>query len=119
MNKKAIASALAVGLASTASAQLKGSDTLFDMTVHMIDLCADGVINGTGIPGLTYDGGGSTGGENALVAGTQVVSPMSRFIGGNSTSGVCGSTTAPGSVATRQGYVSALDALGIFSSTLR
>ncbi|MFT3923001.1 MAG: hypothetical protein QM778_10735 [Myxococcales bacterium] len=106
MNKKAIASALALGLASTASAQLKlkGSDTLFEMTQEMLTLCQ---ISPTD---LTYDGGGSSGGQSAMAAGTQRVAPMSRFINAAGCTGA-----GPGDTTTRSGYAHSLDAIGLFS----
>ncbi len=78
--KKGLAGAtflvLGVGGATNAFAQLqlRGSDTLEDVTKDAL-----------GVAGLTtaitYLGGGSGAGEAAMVGGTQAISPMSREIG--------------------------------------
>jgi hypothetical protein len=103
---KLIAATLGLALiASSASAQnrsLKGSDTLFEMTQEMFDLCQIQPGN------MIYVGGGSGGGEDALKAQQQQVAPMSRFLN----AAACGST---GVLSHGQGYVAALDAIGVLS----
>jgi len=67
---------LAVGVfgARQASAQaLAGSDTLEDVTENVITNCPAAV-------GVTYVGGGSTAGQNAMVSGSQHVASMSRAL---------------------------------------
>jgi ABC-type phosphate transport system substrate-binding protein len=67
-----IASVLLLGAgASHAGAQVAGSDTLFEVSTDIFAACGES-------PALTYVGGGSGTGENALVAGTQELAPMSR-----------------------------------------
>src|SRR5450432_1664378 len=75
--------ALGAGALSVHALDLQGSDTLKKLTVQVVAACpgAAGVIN--------YVGGGSGAGENAMIAGTQAVSPMSRFLAGTAASGVC------------------------------
>lgn len=103
---KLIAATLGLGLvASTASAQnrsLRGSDTLFEMTQEMLELCEIDPGN------MVYIGGGSSGGEDNLEAQTQQISPMSRFLDATA----CGRT---GTLANGQGYATALDALGVLA----
>jgi len=67
---------LGLGAATNAAAQLqlRGSDTLEEVTKDAITAAGLGAQ-------ITYLGGGSGAGENAMVAGTQHVSPMSREIG--------------------------------------
>lgn len=78
--KKGLAGAtflvLGIGGASNAFAQLqlRGSDTLEDVTKDAVS--AAGLT-----ASITYVGGGSGAGENAMVGGTQVIAPMSREIG--------------------------------------
>ncbi len=75
--------ALGAGALSVHALDLKGSDTLKKLTVQVVAACngATGAIN--------YIGGGSGAGENAMIAGAQAVSPMSRFLAGTVASGVC------------------------------
>ncbi len=79
--------ALGAGALGVHAFDLKGSDTLKKLTVQVAAACpgAAGVIN--------YVGGGSGAGENAMIAGTQAVSPMSRFLAGSLASGVCATDT--------------------------
>lgn len=79
--------ALGAGTLGVHAVDLKGSDTLKKLTVAVVAACpgAAGVVN--------YVGGGSGAGENAMIAGTQTVSPMSRFLAGTGTSGVCAVNT--------------------------
>jgi hypothetical protein len=79
---------------------LQGSDTLEEVTKDVIAACP-----GAKNANITYRGGGSSTGENAMVAGSQTVSPMSRFL--NPTTGVC----AKGPTA--EGLVIGLDGLSI------
>ena len=62
--------------AATVGAINLGSDTLEDVTKFMLrgGFCAGA--------GMTYEGGGSSGGEAAMIAGTQQVSPMDRPLSG-------------------------------------
>ena len=66
---------------------LKGSDTMEKLTIAVVAACpgAMGVFN--------YVGLGSGRGENAMLAGTQTVAPMSRFLAGSGTSGACAVNT--------------------------
>ncbi|HEY5375407.1 MAG TPA: hypothetical protein VIK01_17120, partial [Polyangiaceae bacterium] len=75
--------ALGAGALSVHALDLQGSDTLKKLTVQVAAACpgAAGVIN--------YVGGGSGAGEGAMTTGAQAVSPMSRFLAGTGTSGVC------------------------------
>ncbi|HWA75231.1 MAG TPA: hypothetical protein VG937_23000 [Polyangiaceae bacterium] len=66
----------AVGLSAPNGLALKGSDTLFALTQAVIAACPNAT-------GTTYAGTGSGAGENAMLAGTQTVAPMSRFLGAN------------------------------------
>lgn len=76
--KKIIAASLALGLGvSGASAQnlsMQGSDTLFEITQSMLQLCQINPAN------AIYVGGGSGAGETAMAANQQQISPMSRFL---------------------------------------
>ena len=74
--------AWAVGFAFSASVSigaaplpLKGSDTLELVTKDVISLCSLGAL-------ISYVGGGSGTGQAAMVAGTQLVAPMSRELNG-------------------------------------
>jgi ABC-type phosphate transport system substrate-binding protein len=87
---------------SGVQAQLKGSDTLEAVTTAVIAACP-------GAAGLTYAGGGSGAGGSAMVAGSQEVAPMSRFL--NSAECAAG----PG---TGQGLVIGLDGISIVRSSL-
>ena len=63
---------------------LNGSDTLFNMTNYMLtnwaaDCGGDDLTNATD-DFIVYAGGGSSTGENAMIAGTQDVAPMSRAL---------------------------------------
>jgi hypothetical protein len=77
--------ALGAGTLGVHALDLKGSDTLKKLTVQVIAACpgATGAIN--------YIGGGSGAGEAAMngASPTQAVAPMSRFLTGTGTSGVC------------------------------
>ena len=80
--------ALRAGTLGVRAFDLKGSDTLKRLTLQVINDCpgATGAIN--------YVGLGSGVGENALIAGTQTIAPMSRFLAGSGTSCVCAVDTA-------------------------
>jgi ABC-type phosphate transport system substrate-binding protein len=85
---------------------LRGSDTLEVVTNQVLNACP----GAKGPPGnLTYAGGGSSTGENALIAGTQTVAPMSRFL--RNATGVC----AKGGTA--EGLAIGLDGLVIAAKT--
>jgi ABC-type phosphate transport system substrate-binding protein len=98
-----------VGFTTTASAinnvALQGSDTLEEVTKAVLAQCPGATTNG-----ITYNGGGSTTGENAMTASppTQFVAPMSRFL--NPTTGVC----AKGPTA--EAIVVGLDGIAIVTS---
>lgn len=92
---------------------LKGSDTLEQVTTDVLAACPGATANG-----ISYQGTGSSAGENAMTAGSQTVAPMSRFL--NVTAGVCNGAPAgtPGSVPgagakTAEGLVIGLDGLSI------
>lgn len=76
--KKTLTAAMLVGLgAASASAQLNGSDTLFEV----INDPTDGILaNCPGAAGLTYLGGGSSVGEGNMRNNVQEIAPMSRFL---------------------------------------
>jgi len=104
--KKIIAASLALGVGvSGASAQnlsLQGSDTLFDITQSMLQLCQISPSN------AIYVGGGTGAGENAMVAGTQQIAPMSRFLN----TAACG---RPAPQNKGMGIAHSLDAIGILA----
>jgi len=99
-----------VGIAATVGAMdnvaLQGSDTLEQVTKDVLAQCPAAVAKG-----ITYNGGGSTTGENAMSAATptQTVAPMSRGL--NPTTGVC----AKG--ATAEGLVIGLDGVAIMAAS--
>jgi ABC-type phosphate transport system substrate-binding protein len=104
MKKSSLIAALfVVGGASAANAQIAGSDTLEPIARNIIETVCNEV------PALTYSGGGSSTGENAMVSGAQDFAPMSRPL-------AC-------SVSVNAGRAScaihvADDAIGIFRSTV-
>ena len=92
---------------------LKGSDTLEHVTGDVLAACP-----GATAANITYLGTGSTAGENAMAAGSQMVAPMSRYL--NATQGVCNGAPSgtPGFVAgagasTAEGLVVGLDGVSI------
>jgi hypothetical protein len=118
----AIATVVVVGMSGAASVyagsniSFSGGSTLSSLTLELLTgtsqnsnspLCPGAV-------GLTYTAGGSSVGEQALVAGTQQIAPMTRFLQG-STTGLCSADSTDGNNA--QGLVFALDGLAIVSST--
>src|SRR4051812_37509319 len=94
------------GVASNASAQLRGSDTLEGITKSLLTNAA---CNGGG---LTYLGGGSGTGEDAMRAGTQNIAPMSRAL--NNNTAVC--TTANGN-ASAEGMLFGLDGMTVVADS--
>ena len=84
---------------------LQGSDTLEHFTNHVLANCPNAVA-----ANITYRGGGSTTGGNAMIAGTQQVSPQSRAL---STAEGC----AKNSGTTAEGFVIALDGLSVMART--
>jgi ABC-type phosphate transport system substrate-binding protein len=102
----------AVGVSAGNPAAFKGSDTLFDFTNAVIAACPGtqlGPVGGTVVP-LVYQGTGSGNGEKAMLAGTQQVAPMSRFMTKNVCTGTANSPT------TSQGFVVGLDGVSIVGS---
>jgi hypothetical protein len=80
--RKTIVGATFVVFAAGASAvgaldnvALQGSDTLEQLTNQVLAVCPGATMNG-----ISYRGGGSTTGGNAMIAGTQTVSPQSRAL---------------------------------------
>src|SRR4051794_4312506 len=92
MKKSLVASAFllagagAIDMRAATTGHLGGADTLRDLTNAIVAAC----------PGTTgpYAGGGSDSGQNAMLAGTQEMAPMSRFLD----SGAC---TGPAAQPTR------------------
>ncbi|MEI9941180.1 MAG: hypothetical protein WDO69_28515 [Pseudomonadota bacterium] len=77
------------GVSALSNIKMAGSDTLKDFTLTVITAAAC-----PGSVGITYVGGGSGAGENALIASsqttaTQSTAPMSRFIAGTLSGAVC------------------------------
>src|SRR5688572_6473801 len=107
MKKQIAISAFLVTGAGTLAAHaldLKGSDTLFKITT---DLIATGQCGA----GLNYIGGGSSGGEQALLNETQDVAPMSRFLEATRTCNFPDPPAGAGNAATAEGIAFALDGL--------
>jgi hypothetical protein len=103
--KKALTATLVLGLSASASAQLLGSDTMFEM----INDPVSGILaNCPGAAGLTYGGTGSGAGETAMRNDAQEVSPMSRFL----------NPAAANTCRTAQSgcFLTSLDALSILSN---
>jgi hypothetical protein len=80
-----IVAAGAIDMSAGNTADLKGSDTLLDVTNAILAAC----------PGTAgrFVGGGSVDGQNAMIAGTQQVAPMSRFLDGGACAGTGASPT--------------------------
>jgi len=107
----AISALVAVGgvAASAAAATLPnflGSDTLFTVTKTALINC------GAPANALTYLGTGSGNGETAMVAGTQAIAPMSRFLGSN----ICSVSGGLPELETAQGLVVGLDGVSVLGS---
>ncbi len=75
--------ALGAGALGVHAFDLKGSDTLKKLTVQVLAACPGAA--GT----ISYVGGGSGAGDNAMIARTQSVSPMSKFLAGSVASADC------------------------------
>ena len=94
---------------------LNGSDTLFNMTNYMLntwpDECGGDDPADPNDDFIVYAGGGSSTGENAMIAGTQDVAPMSRAL----KSSACGAD--PSYPTTATAYAHSLDAMTIYRST--
>jgi hypothetical protein len=86
---------------------LQGSDTLERLTADVLAVCPGATMNG-----ISYRGGGSTAGGNAMVAGTQTVSPQSRAL---STAEGCHAGSGAGLDA--EGLIIALDGLSIVTAS--
>ena len=90
----------AVDMSAGSTANLEGSDTLLEFTNAILAAC----------PGTSgrFVGGGSVDAQNAMIAGTQQVAPMSRFLD----SGAC----AGASPTLSQGLVIGLDGVVVVGS---
>jgi|CZKU01.1.fsa_nt_gi ABC-type phosphate transport system substrate-binding protein len=105
-----VASGGAVAVGANSASGMRGSDTLFDITSQMFKSC----------PGIAstslYQGGGSGTGQSAMVAGTQQVSPMSRFM--NNGASICTADGGGGvlAVTSAEGLVIGLDGVQIVGS---
>jgi hypothetical protein len=132
----AVASTGALGVGAVLT--FFGSDTWGDMETELItshDTQGNAVPGApfcgpafpAAVTGLTYAGGGSGKGENQMIAGSQVLAPMSRFLGKNICAGVTGNTInegdsgvnggdAAGAPSAASGLVVALDGLSILGS---
>jgi hypothetical protein len=97
-----VAATGAVGVGAGNTANIRGSDTLFDFTNAVISSCP-----GTVGP---YAGTGSGNGQSAMLAGTQQVAPMSRFLNSSACSGAAAAPTQS------EGLVVALDSIVILGS---
>jgi hypothetical protein len=95
----------AAGVSAGTTVNLKGSDTLFDITTAMLAQCP-----GTGTP---YLGTGSGNGQNAMSAGTQQVAPMSRFLNNGACTGAAGDAGVRTSPAAAEGLVIGLDGVSV------
>jgi hypothetical protein len=84
-------------VAPAAALDLKGSDTLEDVTKDAINLCSLGGL-------INYVGGGSGTGQAAMAAGTQQLAPMSRELNGT------------GCVATANQLLIGLDGISMITS---
>lgn len=104
-----LVSAGAASVGALSGIAVNGSDTLFDITQDVIAACP---LAATPAPGLTYQGGGSTGGENNMRTGVQTVSPMSRFLNPKQSSGA-DQTCAVNGGRDAEGLVVGLDGLAI------
>lgn len=102
------------GFVGVGALNMHGSDTLFTITRDMT--------TSTSLPGsplcsaatsISYLGGGSGSGENAMIAGNQAVAPMSRFLGTN----ICHGVNDAGLPTAADGLIVALDGLVIFGSS--
>jgi hypothetical protein len=105
------AGAAGVGADIGTTANLKGSDTLFDITTAMLLNCPGAV--------PPYQGTGSGNGESAMIKGTQAVAPMSRFLSNKVCAGAAGVPEAgvpDAGPATAQGIVIALDGVSVVGS---
>jgi hypothetical protein len=109
----AIVTALLVGAGATGASALVapmfGSDTLFNVT--------NSVIADLGLtPATAYVAGGSGTGQNAMIAKTQAVAPMSKMV----TNGACGfndSTKAGLGDGNTSGIVVGLDAVDVLAAS--
>ncbi len=93
------AGAVGVGAVDNVPAMI-GSDTLKQITIDVIGTC-----NSTVQAQIVYAGTGSGAGQNALLGGTQGISPMSRALN----SGICANPNRTAS----EGLVIALDGLNV------
>ena len=104
---------LGAGATSSASAQLllKGSDTLEDVTKGVITDCIAKPGSGLLLNDISYVGGGSGGGQSAMVGGTQRIAPMSRRLNGAQCAGTSPAVDGTGLPATQ--YVIGVDGVAM------
>jgi cysteine-rich repeat protein len=110
----------AAGAGALNNVQLKGSDTLSEITKDLLAACpgADPV----GSDGLAYVGGGSTNGETAMrTAGVspnpqQTIAPMSRFVAQGATGATCTVPASFGATNTAEGLVIGMDGLSVVAA---
>jgi hypothetical protein len=96
-------------MVASAQLALKGSDTLEPVVSDVLaNKCATAMLNAV----LTYAGGGSGGGNDAMLAGTQVIAPMSSALSNDPTESHCAShpTSAEGMVVGLDGISVVVDA---------
>ena len=117
----------AAGAGALDNVQMKGSDTIAEVTRDVLAVCpgADPPPSG-GAVGIVYLGTGSSNGENGMkTAGTganpqQTIAPMSRFLVQGSTANTCTISSsgggAWGSPATAEGLVFAMDGLSLVAA---
>jgi hypothetical protein len=102
-------SAGASSVGALSGVALQGSDTLEQITKDVLDQCPAA----KNAPGsITYAGGGSTTGGNAMIAGSQTVSPQSRPL--STSEGCSGGGAVKG---TAEGLAIALDGLSIVAAS--
>jgi hypothetical protein len=113
----AIATFLTIGAGAVGASALniKGSDTLYNLTQAIITSCqqTDGLPAGS----IVYDGTGSGNGESGMKSGTQQVAPMSRAVKGATSGAGCTVSGTAGSPTTVEGLVLGLDGIAIIGAT--
>jgi cysteine-rich repeat protein len=109
----------AAGAGALDGVQMKGSDTIFEVTKDLLAVCP-------GATGINYLGSGSGNGETGMkTAGTapnpqQTVAPMSRFLAPGSTGATCTISSqgggAWGAPSTAEGLVFAMDGISVVAA---